>query len=104
MKLNIDQLKALAAKNAQTSKTRVADVMINSGKPLSKTEIAALAGITGARPEHNVSTQMTHLRTDGYTVKEVEPSLYMILTLPDGNVPPAAEDYVRQLLGMDDEA
>lgn len=104
MKLNIDQIKALNAKSTTTSRARVAEVMIAAARPLDKTEIAKLADITGQRPEHNVSTQFTYLRSDGYTIKEVEPSLFMILVTPDGNVPEYAVSEVQKMLGLKPEA
>jgi hypothetical protein len=100
MKLTIEQIKALAAATTSTSRSRVADVMIKAATPLSKTEIAKLAQITGARPEHNVSSQFTYLRTEGYILKEIGSSTYMILGLPNGDVPEYAVPIVMQALGI----
>lgn len=104
MKLTVDQIKALNSKSTATSRTRVADVMLSAARALDKTEIARLADITGARPEHNVASQFTYLRAEGYTIKEIEPSLFMILVLPSGDVPEYAKPEVQKMLGIKPEA
>ena len=103
MKLDLSQIKALNSKSTATSRSRVSDIMLTAGKPLSKSEIAKLSDIHGARPEHNVSSQFTYLRTEGYVIKEVEPSLYLILATPTGDVPEYAIPFVQSMLGITPE-
>ena len=104
MKLTADQIKSLSAKSTTTSRARVADVMITAGRALTKTEIAKLSDIAGTRPEHNVSSQFTYLRSEGYLIKEVEDSAFMILALPDGTLPDYAQVEVAKMLGISVEA
>lgn len=98
MKLTKDQITKLQAKSTVNARSRVADAMLEAKKPLTKPEIATLAAISGSRPEHNVSSQFTYLRTEGYIIEEVNPKEYMILALPDLSVPEYAQTIVAERL------
>lgn len=100
MKLSKEQIANLSAQNTSSLKFRVRDILIASEKPLTKTEIAQLCKVEGTRPEHNISSQLTYLRSEGYVVNAVEtnPNRYLVLALPTGDVPANAEPFVKKML------